>query len=218
MQIELEKIVSDPALQPRTGGIDGGHVASLMESVQDWPPIAVVQVGGRTVLLDGFHRLAAAQNLGRTLIDATLVDSPADGDLRALAFVLNATHGRPLSLTDRRAEAARLLRRVAETSDREIGRQCGLSQPTVAKIRAELEAGAQIEQTEVRVGRGGYQYAVGSREGDEVLDEQRERRRLAKFIARLAKTLNQSDDYPAWTSSGMWPRSSPTTSLTATST
>jgi hypothetical protein len=51
-----------------------------------------------------------------------------------------------------RTGSARRLRMNAETSGREVGRQCGLSQPTVAKIRAGPEAGAQIEQASERVG------------------------------------------------------------------
>lgn len=127
----------------------------------------------------------------------TVVESPPDGDLRSLSFELNRQHGRALTLADRREEAGRLLRRHPDSSDREIGRQCGLAQPTVAKIRAALEAGAQIEQTTTRVGRGGYQYDVQPRESDS--GPEAERRRLAAYLARLATTLERSNDYPAWT-------------------
>jgi hypothetical protein len=89
---------------------------------------------------------------------------------------------------------------MPQTSDREIGRQCGLSQPTVAKVRAALEAGAQIEHTDARVGKGGYQYAVNARGDGEVAGPDAERLRLAKYLARLTKVLVQGDDLPAWTS------------------
>ena len=88
------------------------------------------------------------------------VDPPADGDLHVLAFALNAVHGRPLSLSDRRAFAGRLLRTHPEWADREVGRRSGLSQPTVARVREDLEREAQIPVVTGRVGRDGNTYPV----------------------------------------------------------
>ena len=200
VEVLLSALTLDPELQPRTGGIDPSHVRSLEESIDALPPLLAVRRGEEIVLIDGWHRLAAFQNQGRDRVMLRLAPMPPDGDLRGLAFGANVAHGRPLSLTDRREEAARLLRRIPQTSDREIGRQCGLSQPTVAKIRAALEAGAQIEQTETRVGRGGYEYAVNARDSDQVDGVDAERLRLARYLGRLVKVLDQSDDLPAWTS------------------
>jgi hypothetical protein len=164
------------------------------------PPLLAVHRNNETVLLDGWHLLAAFQNQGRDRVPVWLVPSPLDGDLRAVAFGANVAHGRPLSLTDRREEAARRLRRSPQTSDREIGRQCGLSQPTVAKVRSALEAGAQIEQTDSRIGKGGYQYSVTTKGTDDSGGRVDERLRLAKYLSRLTRVLNQGDDLPAWTS------------------
>ncbi|MGA2835072.1 MAG: ParB N-terminal domain-containing protein [Acidimicrobiales bacterium] len=196
----ISALTLDPSLQPRTGGIDLDHVRTLEESMESLPPLLVVRRGEEHVLIDGWHRLAAFQNQGRDRVLAHVAPLPPDGDLRSMAFGANVAHGRPLSLTDRRAEAARRLRIMPQTSDREIGRQCGLSQPTVAKVRAALEAGAQIEHTDARVGKGGYQYAVNARGDGEVAGPDAERLRLAKYLARLTKVLVQGDDLPAWTS------------------
>ena len=193
--LPISSIVIDLGLQPRTGGLDDDHVRTLEGAAESWPPLVVVVHEGRTVLVDGFHRYAAAQNLALESVAVRVLQLPSGGDLRGLAFQLNAVHGRPLTLQDRRAEAARLLLARPETSDREIGRQCGLSQPTVAKVRTDLEAGAQIEQTVTRVGRGGYTYATDPRDS-----EQDERRRVALYLERLSRTLERCNDYPAWTS------------------
>jgi len=192
--VPISSIVVDLALQPRAGGLDTEHIRTLEEVIDSWPPLAVVVQGSRFVLVDGFHRLAAAQNLDRETVVVHVLSLPIGVDLRGLAFQLNAAHGRPLTLQDRRAEAARRLRMNAETSDREIGRQCGLSQPTVAKVRAGLEAGAQIEQASGRVGADGRTYPVSPREADD------EQSRLASYLERLSRTLERSNDYPAWTS------------------
>jgi len=196
-KVSMNSITVDPGVQPRTAGIDPAHVRALVESVEDWPPLTVIASGNGYVLVDGAHRLAAAQDGGITEIEVSVVAAPPDGDLRSFSFELNRQHGRALTLTDRREEAGRLLRRRPASSDREIGRQCGLAQPTVAKIRAALEAGAQIEQTTTRVGRGGYQYDVQPRDLES--GPEAERRRLAGFLGRLATTLERSNDYPAWT-------------------
>lgn len=157
-QVSCSQVTADPAFQPRTDGLDLSHVQTL-ETVPDaWPPLRVVQDGDRFILVDGFHRFAAAQNLGLETLPVEILDRPADGDLFSLAFALNAAHGRPLNLSDRRAFSARLLRASPEMSDREIGRRAGLAQPTVAKVRRDLEASDDIAPVESRVGRDGRSY------------------------------------------------------------
>lgn len=156
--LRLALIAADPDLQPRVGGLDHVHVRSLEETPDHWPPVAVVRQGHRYLLVDGFHRLAAAQNLGLPEIAAVVLDPPDDGDLHGLAFRLNLGHGRPLTLADRRAYAARILQARPELSDRAIGELAALSGNTVTAIRREMEAAAHIERPTERVGRGGYAY------------------------------------------------------------
>ena len=160
-ETEIGNLSIDTDLQPRVDGLDPSHIAQLQEVIDDVPPIKVVKRGDVLFCVDGFHRLAALQNLGRGTAMVEIVDAPLDGDLRGLAFALNAAHGRPLFLNDRRAEATRILYFSPTTSDREVGRHCGLSQPTVAKIRMGMEQSAKIERTSSRVGKGGYRYEVG---------------------------------------------------------
>jgi hypothetical protein len=160
--LPLSRITIDTTLQPRITGLDATHVRMLQDVPESWLPLIVVQQDGRHILVDGFHRFAAAQNLGLAMVPVQAMDPPADGDLHALAFALNAAHGRPLSLADRRAFAERLLHQHPEWADREIGRRCGLSSNTVGSLREKLEQGAQIEQPSTRVGAGGYVYTVGT--------------------------------------------------------
>jgi hypothetical protein len=183
-EVEIRYLKTNIDLQPRVSGLDVAHVAHLQEVIDDLPPLKAVRRGADLYLIDGWHRLAALQNLGREIALIEVISDPPHGDLRRLAFDLNATHGRPLSLADRRAEAARLLHFDSTTSDREIGRHCGLSQPTVAKIRGELEGSAQIEQSTERVGRGGYRYEVGSaKDVDEAELRSKNFERFARYVA-----------------------------------
>jgi ParB-like chromosome segregation protein Spo0J len=150
--LRLDEIQICTDLQPRVGGIDGPHVRALQESAAIWPPLAVAKRGDSYLLIDGFHRYAAAQNLGLVEVPAEILNLRADADLRAEAFSLNAGHGRPLSLDDRRAEAARLLSQDSQTSNMEASRRVGLSPSTVQSIRERLEHSTAIQPTNERVG------------------------------------------------------------------
>lgn len=206
----LSKITADTSFQPRTDGLDLSHVQALEAVPEAWPPLRVVREGDRCILVDGFHRFAAAQNLSLETVPVEILDPPGDGDLFGLAFALNAAHGRPLNLSDRRAFAARLLRASPEMSDREIGRRAGLAQPTVAKVRHDLEARDDIEPTENRVGRDGRSYRASQdqeparQQGRMSLTEalasmftpaeRRTQRKLVRYFERVADLLEEQEN------------------------
>ncbi len=208
IQVQVERVIADPALQPRVDGIDPDHVRALEAVPEAWPPLRVVAQGDGFLLIDGFHRLAAAQNLGLAEVSVEVLDRPADGDLTSLAFAFNVAHGRPLTLADRRAFAARLLKQHADLSDREIGRRAGLVQPTVAKVRQDLERDAAIVPSETRRGRDGRVYpaspASSGRSIVEVINDAIERvttpaeriqqREIVRYLDRLADLLEAQDN------------------------
>jgi ParB-like chromosome segregation protein Spo0J len=211
LDLPLERILVDPALQPRVGGLDMDHVAALAQNPDSWPPLIVVEHGGYQ-LVDGFHRFASAQNLSLDHVTVRIVETPADGDLRALAFALNAVHGRPLTLGDRRVEAERLLRNDATASNLDIARRTALSPTTVATIREQLEAAEAIPATDQRVSRSGVSYTPPSpRQRGELPAEQepllerlltakdrRDQRRLARYFERLSVALDDGDGFENW--------------------
>ena len=86
-ELPPDRILVDPDLQPRVGGLDAEHVAALQENPEAWSPLAVIDDGGY-LLVDGFHRLAAAQNLGLETVAVEVRTAPEDGDLKGLAFTL----------------------------------------------------------------------------------------------------------------------------------
>ena len=201
MAVKVADVTIDPSIQPRISGLNRDHVEALMSWQDELPPVLLARREGRLVLVDGFHRFARSQNLGEEEILAVVVDLPSDTDLRELAFELNRKHGLPLTPADRRGEAARQLRRRPEISDREVGRRCGIAQPTVAKVRRSLEAGAEIEPTEIRIGRGGYRYSTQPREGRTAeAGEEAEHKRLGVSLYRLSVSMDRLWDLPAWTS------------------
>jgi transposase-like protein len=158
-----------PGDSPRLEGEDKAHIAWLMETQADLPPILVERQTMRVV--DGMHRLLAASLKGCSTIDVEFFDGgPAEVFLQAVEA--NVTHGLPLSQADRRAAAARIVVSHPYLSDRAIGEISGLSAKTVAGIRQHSAAGAG--QATVRVGRDGR---------TRPLDRDAGRRRAAELLA-----------------------------------
>ncbi len=134
-QLPLDSITVDVSFQPRRDGISEEHVETLMQTPEAWPPVTVIQTPDAFMLIDGFHRYEAAQNLSLESLMARILPPPADGDPYQLAFDLNAAHGRALTLHDRKSDAWHLIQRYPELSDRQIAARAGVSHPTVATIR-----------------------------------------------------------------------------------
>ncbi|MDQ2745592.1 MAG: ParB/RepB/Spo0J family partition protein [Chloroflexota bacterium] len=213
IDVRFTEITVDPELQPRVEGLDLDHVRALEEGVESWPPISVVPRQGGYLLIDGYHRLAAAQNLRLDTIRSQVLAQPEDGDLVALTFSLNAVHGRPLSLADRRAFAARSLQRRPEVSNLEVSRRAGLAPTTIAAIRQQLEAADAIYPVEQRVGRDGQSYTVPVRDrepgelpklsmGEQVgnlfsANDRKQHRRIVQYLQRLGVALGDLDEL-AW--------------------
>ena len=118
--------------------------AELMKEGTEFPPISVVHDGNEYYLSDGFHRLLAAQRAGKASINCDVIT----GTLRdAILYSLsaNASHGLRRTVEDRRKAVMTMLEDFEWGdqelwSDREVARQCHVSHPFVAKLRASLKA------------------------------------------------------------------------------
>lgn len=139
-----------PSDSPRVAGEDTEHVRALVEAAPDLPPIVVHRPTRRVV--DGMHRLRAAQLRGDTHIAAQLVDGD-DNDVFVLAVRLNAQHGLPLTRIDRVRAAERIIGMRVEWSDRMIASVTGLSHKTIGAIRR--RSTGEILQSNSRIGRDG---------------------------------------------------------------
>lgn len=140
----------------RGGGLDEAHVALLMETVDQWPPILVW--GDEQQVIDGAHRVEAARRLGYSRVMAVrFVGSRDEAFIESVRR--NVDHGLPLSFSDRRRAALRVLRRHPDWSDRRIASVCGLSGRTVARLRRDetgpSDGDATVVGLERRVGRDG---------------------------------------------------------------
>jgi ParB-like chromosome segregation protein Spo0J len=120
---------------PRHGVLNEDHIVRLVATPEAWPPLVVQRSTMRVV--DGNHRLAAARRLGLVSLPVTFLDA-GDDDAVVEAIRLNAHHGLPLTLAERRDAARELLRLHPFWSDRSIAKAAGLSAGTVSQLRSAI--------------------------------------------------------------------------------
>lgn len=167
---------------PRLSPEDPRHVRLLVETGDAVPPILVCR--GTMRVVDGRHRVRAAQQRGDTTIEARFFDG-TDDEAFVAALVANRTHGLPLTLADREAAAARLLGREPQRSDRAVAEITGLSPHTVGRIR---RAAPDAAGARARVGRDGRVRPLDGADGRRVASEVIARRPGSSLreIARMA--------------------------------
>jgi len=124
--VSVHDLLLDRALNPRRQAVDPEvveHYATIFKEVI-WPPILVHR--GTNKLLDGWHRVEAAQRAGVYALPVIWVDAK-DEELFALAVKANLAHGLRLSREERYQAIARLQReawtaeRIAEVLGCSIG-------------------------------------------------------------------------------------------------
>jgi ParB-like chromosome segregation protein Spo0J len=145
---------------PRTGGLDPRH-AHRLATTADLPPILVHRP--TMTIVDGAHRLRAAELRGCTEVSVRFIDGTADEAFLA-AVRSNTRHGLPLSLVERTSAARRIMIARPSWSDRAVAATVGLSVRTVTGIRRTTE---EIPQLNTRIGLDGRIRPVSSVEGRE---------------------------------------------------
>jgi hypothetical protein len=117
---------------PRREEINGEHVRLFVQLKGRWPPILVMRAD--LTVVDGLHRYYAARMLGHTHIACRLFDGGSNA-----AFVesvrCNIHQGLPLTMSERKDAAARILEIYSDWSDRRVAIACGLAPGTVSRIR-----------------------------------------------------------------------------------
>ncbi len=113
---------------------DAAHVQALAAVKAPLPPIIVHRSTMRVI--DGAHRLRAAQLRGDTTIEVKFFEGTARAAF-VLAVRLNSAHGLPLTLADRKSAALRIIEYHPDWSNRAIAAVAGISDKTVAALRDE---------------------------------------------------------------------------------
>lgn len=143
----LENIVIDPEVQPRTS-LDESVIERYEELYRTkdtvFPKLLLHEVGGDLYLCDGFTRHAGATRAGIKAHDCVIRLASTRGALMVDAVRQNAIHGQPLTASDRRKSAIRLIKAFdaseAPWSQEEVAKIVGVSQSTIHRIvRDEFE-------------------------------------------------------------------------------
>jgi ParB-like chromosome segregation protein Spo0J len=132
-------------------------VRTLAESARPWPPIIVHRPTMRVI--DGVHRVRAAELRGLSMIEAQLFDGD-ETDAFVLSVWSNVEGGLPLPIADRKAAAARVIKERPQWADRLIASVTGLSAKTVAQLRGSLAP--VIDSPAGRIGQDGRVRPVNS--------------------------------------------------------
>lgn len=134
----IEDLVLDAALQCRAAVVD----AVVEEYAERWkggttfPPVTVIRHNGTLLLVDGWHRVAAAKRCGVKHIVAEVRDG-SRGDAVAAAAGANSTHGLPRTNVDKRRAVRALLMdtEFCQLSGRKLAAMAGVSPPFVHETR-----------------------------------------------------------------------------------
>jgi phage N-6-adenine-methyltransferase len=162
-KISIELIRTDGGCQPRAAiDIDVvGDYAAAMADGSEFPPVVVFYDGADYWLADGYHRLAAAAQLGLDGV-ASDVRQGARRDAVLFSVGTNAAHGLQRTNEDKRRAVMTLLGdpEWAAWSDREIARRCAVSNDFVSRLRQKLPViEGQMDESRL-VTRNGVTYAM----------------------------------------------------------
>lgn len=100
-----------------------------------FPPISVVQVDGEMYVTDGFCRVMAAQNVGKSRVEAVVTVGTWKDAMRA-ACGANASHGLRRTNADKRKATEIALREFPDETIRAIAEMVGVSHTYVQNLRS----------------------------------------------------------------------------------
>ena len=157
--LPIEKLETPGAMQSR-GAIDADVIDAYAERMaydditkqvhdpegKPWPPVEVYLIEPeRHVVVDGFHRVAAAKRAGLTHIRG-LLHKGSEQDALIYSLGVNARHGLPRSRADKRRAVVRALEEpdLRCLTDKAIASICAVSNRFVGSVREELEVDGAI--------------------------------------------------------------------------
>ncbi len=155
-ELPIDDLVLEPNLNLRDR-LDPDAVERYADAWGRTPPVMVFEVEGQWLLVDGFHRHAAALVRERRTIPAE-VRVGTFAEALDFASAANLAHGLPLTRAERRRAVEVQVRMHHDRSDRRLAEEIGVSREYVGKVRRQLVESGQIPATEGRVGADGKVY------------------------------------------------------------
>jgi ParB-like chromosome segregation protein Spo0J len=116
-------------------------------------PVLFAEIKGKKTLIDGRNRMAAGFLVGMTVAEIMAAPELAGNPKELKAHILSKNvHRRHLSRADRADALRGFVKANPEKSDRAIAKKVGVSHPTVAKARKEVESTGNDLPVEPRTG------------------------------------------------------------------
>ena len=155
-ELPVDDLVFDPNLNLRDQ-LDAETVERYDDAWERMPPVIVFEVEGRWLLVDGFHRHAAAIRRKMPRIAAE-IRAGTFTDALDYAAQANLSHGLPLTRAERRRVVETRLRIHPEWSDRRLSDEMGVGRELISRVRKQLVDAGQLPASAVRVGADGKTY------------------------------------------------------------
>ena len=131
--IPLDDVICHDHLDPRLGVRDAGLIQQYAEIFDALPPIVINQ---KNELIDGWHRVKAAERAQRTAIAYVVVETDGDDDLADKMWAANLKHGVQYTRLQRQAHGLKLHERGLKAKD--IAQRVGVSASSVYSWTKEL--------------------------------------------------------------------------------
>lgn len=201
MWLELNKIRRDGGTQPRLQMLSEtvSEYAEDMKNGDTFPPVRVVYDGDQYWLVDGFHRIAAAEQNGYETFECDVLQGTLQ-DAQWLSFGVNAAHGERRNRWDvQRIIAAALVHPMSkELSDTAIAKHIHCDHKTVGAQRARMVAAGEVPQRDTRVTADGRTMNVAGINAN---------RGTSSSPAPAAAPPHEPDDDKIQEPAGGWPES-----------
>lgn len=126
MTLKVNEIIFREDLWPRFEPKQD-HIQQLAHSIDFLPPIKVSQ---DKILIDGYHRLKAHQLMGREEIEAEVIETKSEKELKKLAYKYNSAHGLQLSDDEKRRYAVEM---IGEMSFTDLSQILSVDERTIAR-------------------------------------------------------------------------------------
>jgi len=127
--------------------------AVCMKNGDIFPPIVIAMIGKKYVSISGNHRCSAARQIGKESWDSGVIEviNASQRQIENVAFILNKTHGKPLSPDDRVSAAIQFVKQTGSTQE-EAGKIFGVTPNQVSRTLTYEKAIARIDKTDYTPG------------------------------------------------------------------
>jgi len=147
--VAVDDIILDERCQPRAilNAEAVQEYAELYAENAKLPPLDVVDVEGDLILIDGFHRLAAARQSDQSFVRVAVLERCDIDRAIWLAASRNQGHGVRRTSADKRQAVLLALRSAIgkEQSLRTIAEHVGVSKSTVHNIQQEIASASNLD-------------------------------------------------------------------------